>query len=65
MFPKAKVGLIFAAGILLTFGGMVAALAYANKVLGTKPAPDPTPDSGSGPVNAEEPENIKDETVND
>jgi len=65
MFPKAKVGLIFAAGMLLTFGGMVAALAYANKILGNKPTPDPTPDSGSGPVNAEEPENVKDETVNE
>ncbi len=65
MFPKAKVGLIFAAGMLLTFGGMVAALAYANKVLGNKPTPDPTPGSDSGPVNAEEPENVKAETVNE
>ena len=49
---------------MLTFGGMVAALAYANKILGEKSSPDPTPDSGSGPVNAEEPENVKAETVN-
>lgn len=65
MNPKTKVGLVFAAGLLITFGGMAAALAYANKLIKKETEPDSTPGSGSGPVNAEEPENVKAETVND
>ncbi len=65
MLPKTKVGLVFAAGMLLTVGGMIAALAYANKVIKKVTEPDATPGADSGPVNAEEPENVKAETVND
>lgn len=64
MNVKTKVGLVFAAGILLTFGGMIAALSYANKLLGDKPSSDKAPDANNGTVNAEEPENFKDETLN-
>lgn len=64
MNVKTKVGLVFAGGILLTFGGMIAALAYANKLLGDKSKCDSTPSDADNNMKAEEPENVKDETLN-
>ncbi len=60
MEKKAKLGLVFSAGMLLTFGGMAAAIVYADKLTKEKQKNKYNDDK----INAEEPENIKDETLN-
>lgn len=61
MNNKTKVGLVFVSGMLVTFGGMIAGLVYANKLIENENKKRNKTDEN---IKAEEPENIKDQTLN-